>query len=250
VKRTILGILAATSILATPTGAQTNEQSGLSGNLSAFEGDNARANWQAEVEQTERGFRIGNPDAEVSLIEFISYTCGHCATFALEGEGALDLAFLAPGHMTVEVLPVMRNPIDVTVSMLVACGGPEDFKDRHRMFMTQQETWMAKVSSAPQSQKEGWSRMDAASRISMASALDFDDMLANRGVSRMDITTCLSDDAAAAELIENAFANVTEFGVTGTPSFALDDELLTNVHAWSTLYPALAERFRPENMSE
>ena len=60
-----------------------------------------------------------------------------------------------------------------------------------------------------------------------------------------DINTCLSDDQAALALIRNGSANRDEFGVTGTPSFALDGELLDGVHNWAALYPVLAERFRP-----
>ena len=105
-----------------PQGAQTGTQwgeelpalaqssSGQSGTLShpfsAFGGDGRRASWHAEVERTARGHRIGNPDAEAHLIEFMNYTCRDCARFAREGEGALDLALLAPGHMTLEVRPM------------------------------------------------------------------------------------------------------------------------------------------------
>lgn len=247
-KSTFLGGFAAIAMLAAPASAQsTMGESGnqLSDPRSAFQGSSSRA-WHAQVERTERGHIIGNPDAEASLIEFISYTCVHCASFAREGEGALDLAVLAPGHMTLEVRPVIRNPVDLTVSMLVACGTPETFKDRHRMFLMRQSTWLQKAIEAPQAQRSLWARGDRAARISMASALDFDDMLAARGTSRADITTCLSDDAAAQKLIDNGRADAEEFAVPGTPSFAMDGELLDGVHNWAALYTVIAERFRPD----
>ncbi|KEO87640.1 protein-disulfide isomerase [Erythrobacter sp. JL475] len=256
-RRKFWGFLAAASMIAIPAAAQqtalegaSNGQTELSNPGSAFVGDGRRATWHANVVRTERGFRIGRPDAEAALIEFISYTCGHCASFTREGEGALDLALLAPGHMTVEVRPVIRNAIDLTVSMLVQCGGPDDFKDRHRMYMTRQADWLGKAQNAPQSQQAMWARGDKAARASMASALDLDDMLAERGVSRTDINTCLNDDAAALALIRNGNADRAEFAVAGTPSFALDGQLLTNVHNWAALYPVLAERFRPGNTQE
>lgn len=241
--------------LALPSGSANAQEADeaaanqLKDHPSAFMADGRRAAWQAEVQETPRGHMIGNPKAEASLIEWISYTCGHCATFAREGEAALDLALLAPGHMNVEVRPVIRNSVDLTISMLVKCGGTDGFKDRHRMFLLQQDTWMQKLRTAPQSQKAAWSRADKASRLSMAAGLDFDDMLANKGASRMEITTCLSDDAAAMELIQNGKADREEFVVAGTPSFALDGELLNEVHNWGTLYPVIAERFRPDNSS-
>jgi len=253
-KRVVLTALGALGLtLAGGTSAQeadSNNENQLSDPPSAFIVDKRRASWHAEVEKTERGFMIGNPNAEASLIEWISYTCEHCANFAREGEAALDLALLAPGHMSVEVRPVIRNAIDLTVSLLVQCGGADEFKDRHRMYLLQQDKWLEKARRAPQSQMAAWSRGDKASRISMAASLDLDDMLANRGVSRMEINTCLSDDQTALALLENGTADREDFAVAATPSFALDGKLLDQVHTWGTLYPVIEERFKPQNSSE
>jgi len=248
----ILGAIAAAASLALAPALPATAQDSDSGNQlrdprSAFAPDGRRAAWHAEVERTDRGHRIGNPEAEASLIEFISYTCGHCATFAREGEGALDLALLAPGHMNVEVRPVIRNAIDLTVSLLVACQGPEKFKDSHRLFLMRQDQWLGKARQAPQTQQAIWARGDRAARVNMAQALDLDDMLADRGASMADLRTCLNDDQAALALIRNGNADASEFGVTGTPSFALDGELLNGIHNWAALYPVLAERFRPDS---
>jgi hypothetical protein len=118
------------------------------------------------------------------------------------------------------------------------------------MYLMQQGKWMEKLRNAPQSQLAAWSRADKANRISVASALDLDDMLANRGVSRMEITTCLSDDVVAQKLVQNGVADKEEFAVRGTPSFALDGALLDQVHSWGALYPVIAERFKPKSSSQ
>ncbi|MFU7529202.1 thioredoxin domain-containing protein [Qipengyuania sp. ASV99] len=254
-RKAFLGTLVAVAALVTPASAQTSRNdsdspNGLNNPGSEFVGDGRRAAWHAEVERTDRGYRIGNPEADAALIEFISYTCGHCATFAREGEGALDLALLAPGHLNLEIRPVIRNAIDLTVSLLVACGPVDGFKNRHRMYLMRQDSWMEKARTAPQAQQAIWARGDRDARLNAARALDLDDMLAERGTSMADINTCLADDAAALALIRNGNADRDEFAVPGTPSFALDGELLNEVHTWGALYPVLAERFRPENASE
>jgi len=218
----------------------------LSNPGSAFNGSGRQRSWHADVERTERGYRIGNPDAEASLIEFVSYTCGHCATFTREGEGALDLFLLAPGHLNLEIRPVIRNAIDLTVSMLVQCGEPDGFKNRHRMYMMSQDSWLEKARNSPRSQQAIWARGDTSARLSAARALDLDDMLAERGTSIADVNACLSDDGAALALIEAGRADRAEFAVPGTPSFALDGELLTDIHNWDSLHPILSDRFRPE----
>jgi protein-disulfide isomerase len=199
--------------------------------------------WQADVTETERGHLIGNPDAEVRLTEFISYTCPHCADFARDGEQALDLALVAPGQMALEVRSVIRNWLDTTVSLLVQCGDPAGFKDRHRLFLYTQDEWLGRARNAPQMQLANWARGDAAARLSAARALDLDDTLVNKGMSLPEINACLADDAAAKRLADNTAADKAELGVPGTPSFALDGKLLEKVHSWPALATALRERF-------
>ncbi len=245
-KTAILGAFVAASALCLPASAQDRgSENQLSDPRSAFEGSSGKA-WHAEVARTERGHIIGNPEAEAALIEFISYTCTDCAAFARQGEGALDLALLAPGHLTLEVRPVIRNALDLTISLLVQCGEPSGFKDRHRMFLMRQDTWLSKAQSAPAGQRAIWERGGPTARLNAAQALDFDDMLIARGVPRVEINRCLRDNRAAQALIENGDADGEEFENLAVPSFALDGELLANVHTWDALYPVIVERFRPD----
>lgn len=245
-KLTSTGALVAALICSIPVAAQERGQD-LSNPDSAFVDTTRKGNWHAVIEETDRGFLIGNPRADVRLIEFVSYTCGHCANFAVEGEPALDLALLMPGEMNLEVRSVIRNALDLTVSLLVACGDTSKFKDRHRAFMTSQSQWLAKARQSPASQQAIWARGDRNARMNMASSLDLDDKLVKSGQSIAEVNACLMDDAAARALIDNGNADAAEFKVTGTPSFALDGKLLEGVHNWSALYPVLSERFKPGN---
>ena len=204
-----------------------------------------RNNWQATIARTERGYLIGNPKAKSTMIEFISYTCPHCADFAGEGENGLDLTLVSPGKMSLEVRSFIRNPLDLAASLLVACGPVSGFKDRHRLLMSTQNTWLEKARNAPRSQLEVWFRADADARVHAASALGLIDMLAKGGQSRSELTACLMDDKAALKLIDDSDADRKDFGVPGTPSFALDGKLLPNVHNWQALYPVLSAHFTP-----
>lgn len=229
---------AALALLSGPATAQQN----LANPDSAFVPQGKPGNWQAIIKRTERGHLIGNPKAEVQLIEFVSYTCGHCADFAARGEPALDLAALAPGKIGLEVRPVIRNALDLTVSLLAQCGDPAGFKDRHRALMLSQGEWLGKVRNAPQSQQAIWARGDKASRMNAASALGLTEMLVRRGQSVAVLNACVVNDVAAQKLIENGQADTAEFAVPGTPSFALDGKLLNAVHDWDALEAVLSAR--------
>jgi protein-disulfide isomerase len=246
IKPLLLSAAAATLALATePTAAQQS----LASPDSDFVAKDNPGNWQTTIKRTERGHLIGNPEADAQLIEFVSYTCGHCASFTANGEPVLELAALAPGKMGLEVRPVIRNALDLTVSLLAQCGDPAGFKDRHRTLMLSQGEWLGKVRNAPQTQQAIWARGDKASRMNAASALGLTQMLVEGGGSVATLDACVMDDAAAQKLIDNGRADNTEFGIPGTPSFALDGKLLTNVHSWDALYPVLSARFMPESQS-
>jgi protein-disulfide isomerase len=235
---------AAAAALALATGPTAAQQS-LASPDSDFVAKDNPGNWQTTITRTARGHQIGNPEAEAQVIEFVSYTCGHCANFTANGEPALELAGLAPGKVRLEVRPVIRNALDLTLSLLAACGDPAGFKGRHRALMLSQGEWMGKARAAPQSQQAMWGRADKASRMNAASALGLTAMLEARGQSRSELDACVMDDAAAKALLANGEADYTEFSVSSTPSFALDGKLLNEVHSWDALYPVLNARLTP-----
>lgn len=235
-----MALAASLAALAAPATAQSQD---LSNPDSSFVDTTPAKAWQAEITETERGHLIGNPEADLQLTEFISYTCPHCADFAREGEQALDIALVAPGRLGIEVRPVIRNWLDLTVSLLVQCGDVAGFKERHTLFLYTQDRWLGRAANAPRSQQAAWARADATARLSAARALDLDDTLVNKGLTLPEINACLMDDAAAKRLAANAAADRAELGVSGTPSFAIGDELLESVHSWPALRKALEVRY-------
>lgn len=246
-----LFLSAAAVLLALATGParahQPQQQKDLSRPASSLPPSQpSRSNWPATIARTPRGHLIGNPEAETRLIEFISYTCPHCADFAARGEPALELAVLAPGKVSVEVRPVIRNGIDLAVTLLAQCGDPAGFKTRHSALMLGQPEWLGKARNAPATQQQIWMRGDKAGRANAAAALGLVAMLTRRGQSQAELDACLADDTAARALVENGLADKGETGVASTPSFAIDGKLLEGVHNWEALYPVLSARLAPK----
>lgn len=226
---------------ATPSAAQSlaNPRSELIDNLPAQP-------WLSVTERTEKGHRTGNPDAEAHLIAFISYSCSGCAQFARRGDGSLDLAAVGPGHISIEVRPVIRNSVDLVASLLAQCGEPSGFPQRHRALLYSQDSWWTKAERAPQSQKAIWDRRTPNARINAAMALNFDDTMRDLGLSSAQMSRCLRDEATAQKIIANDKADRVTFAITGTPSFALDGETLEGAKDWPTLASALQAHFRPK----
>lgn len=206
--------------------------------------------WHATVNVAERAHSIGNPEAEMRLTEFVSYSCSHCADFAVQGEPALQLVYVGQGRLVREVRSVIRNPIDLVATMLVQCGPTDRFIRNHAMFLRSQSDWLPVAERATSAQIARWTISDAsAARRNIASDLDFYTLMERRGYDRPTIDRCLADAPLAKRLMDNSAADREEFKVQGTPSFAIDGVLLDDVHSWSALEPVLQSRYeKPETV--
>lgn len=198
------------------------------------------ANWMAAVAVTPAGSHVfGNPAAAVKLTEFVSYTCPHCAHFETEAGGALKIAYIRSGKVSVEIRNLVRDPIDLTVAMLTNCGTKDKFAINHGMFMRAQDTWIKPMMSASAAQRTRWTTGDLGARNrAIASDFKFYEMMATRGYDRPAIDRCLADGAMAQRLAKQT-EDATNLGVTGTPSFAINGSLLAGTHEWSILKPQL-----------
>lgn len=201
----------------------------------------AAQNWNAEYAQTERGHRIGNPEAPIQLIEFVSYTCPHCAHFERDAEAELRYFYIHEGHAAVEVRHVLRNMVDIAIALTTECGPSEDFFDNHRMFLVTHDQWMARGRALSDAQRARWESGSFPSRMrAIASDLDIYEMMEPRGLTRTQLDTCLSNQARAEALYASTQAGANEYGVQGTPSFVVNGNLLEGVHNWEALKSVLA----------
>src|SRR3546814_21057791 len=65
--------------------------------------------WTRTVTQTAAGsFVMGNPAAPVKLIEYLSYTCPHCAAFSAESAAVLRGRMVKSGKVSPELRKIGR----------------------------------------------------------------------------------------------------------------------------------------------
>lgn len=197
-------------------------------------------NWSATVEARDSGHVLGNPDAPTKLVEYMSYTCSHCAEFARTGEPVVKLFLVPKGNVSFEIRHLLRDPIDLTAALLTHCGETDKFLGNHEAIMSRQESWMAISRKATQAQRTRWSfGTNAARWRAIASDLGFYDIMEDRGYSRAALDKCLSDEAKANTLADTSARDAGTFNIPGTPSFVLDGALLEGVHSWEALKPVV-----------
>jgi protein-disulfide isomerase len=204
-------------------------------------GQTPRSNWDSEVVETEAGHRVGNPDAKVKLVEFFSYTCPHCAEFARQGEAPIKLAYLAPGKISVEYRHLIRDPVDLTVGVLVNCGPASKFPGNHETFLLGQSRWIAPAARATAAQQQRWRTPGAVGRRAIATDLGFYPMMERRGYTRTAVDRCLADEAMVQRLAETSAREWDRPGVDSTPSFAINGVVLPGTHTWAALERQLEE---------
>ncbi len=202
-----------------------------------------KANWTATVTVQPDGTHVlGNPKAKVKLDEFVSYTCSHCANFEKQADATLRLAYVQPGKLSVRVVHLVRDPVDMTVAMLTNCGDPAGFFKRHSIFLHAQDKWLPQMRNATEAQRTRWTSGDTAARFrAIAGDLGFYALMAPRGYTRTAVDRCLADDAMSQRIAAQSAA-ARELGVPGTPSFAIGGALLDSVHDWPALEGAIKER--------
>ena len=193
------------------------------------------SNWNTVVAETDGGHRIGNPDAKVKLVEYISYTCPHCAQFAREGEAPLKLVYVTPGQMSLEIRHLIRDPVDLTATMLANCGPAEKFVQNHSAFMLGQARWIGPLTSATQAQQVRWRTKGVAGRRAIAGDFGFYKLMEGRGYRRAEVDRCLADEAMATKLATNSDKDWRKPGIDGTPAFSINGIVMPGTHSWAGL---------------
>ena len=206
-------------------------------------GSEKKGNWGAMVTETEGGHLIGNPNAQGRLVEFMSYTCSHCAEFARTGDGAIKLLYVPTGKVSYEIRHLIRDPIDLTAALAAQCGAPGKFPANHEALILRHGEWMAKEGKMTQAQMARWNFGSFGSRAqAIASDLDFYEIMETRGYSRSALDQCLTDETKARAIAEQSAADVKTFGLRGTPTFIMGGKTL-DAHDWQTLQPILDKLF-------
>lgn len=202
-----------------------------------------RPAWTNTVVQTEAGgHRMGNPSAKAAVIEFSSYTCSHCANFHKQSNAQMQLAYVSPGKVSVEVRHVLRNPVDLAAALTAECGSEAKFFGNHNALLGSQELWLKRLEGTTEATQVRWRSGTMGERMrAIASDADFYSLMAKRGYDRVTLDRCLSDEASAKRIAQQSTASSDAFNVQGTPSFALNGKLLDSVHSWDSLQKAIAD---------
>jgi protein-disulfide isomerase len=199
--------------------------------------------WTEVVEKTAEGYRMGNPNAPIKLVEYGSRTCPTCGMFGREGVQPLMSKYVSTGKVSFEFRDFMvHGAPDMAAALLGACGGTGPFFPILEQMYVNQASYLEPLEAASKDQAfiaglEG--KPPAGIAISWAEKLGLIDFVKQRGIPEAKARQCLSDPqafAAMAKLTEDAGASGK---VTGTPTFLINDQPVAGVLTWAQLEPEL-----------
>lgn len=200
----------------------------------------ASGKWLSTVTVTSSGSHIlGNPAAPNKIVEYLSYTCGHCADFEMKEAPTLKAQYVATGKASLEVRNYVLNSIDLTAAMLARCGGKGKFFGNQRHLFATQPVWFGKtknISAATQAKLK--SEDYAGFMIGVFDEIGLGPIMQQRGITPAQAKVCLADKAALNNILAMTDAG-SAAGVRGTPSFMVNGVLQDHIHSFAELKAAL-----------
>ncbi len=150
---------------------------------------------------------LGEADAPVTVIEYASTTCGHCAAVHEESWDQLKTNYIDTGRIRFILREFPTAPAVVAVAgfQLARCGGatPEQYYARVGELFRQQQATFASGS------------MDGVRRkfVEIGGAV---------GLTEEQVLACIADTDGAADRMRANGESAQQFGVTGTPTFIIN----------------------------
>ena len=145
--------------------------------------------------------------AKVTVIEYASPTCGHCAAWQAEVGPAFEDKYIKTNKVRFILREIPTPPADIATAgvLLARCAGPDKYFDVMHELMANQPEWMS-GSITPR-----------ASLIKTANAF---------GINEQQFTACITDEKAIAALDTRVRA-ATAAGVGGTPTFVVNGKTIS-----------------------
>lgn len=182
--------------------------------------------------------RTGDHRAKHVLVEYISYTCSHCANFAQASATPIK-SYINSGKVKVEYRSLIRDPFDFAAALLAHCGTAPQFIGNHDYLLAKQNEWMNNAKNATPAQQNGWMQGTYTQRLTaIANDIGLITMMQSRGITPAQARTCLASEIKQSQLLAMT-EEADKLGINATPYFMLDGKKLDDVHDWTTVKATL-----------
>ena len=153
---------------------------------------------------------LGNPDAEVTIIEFASYTCPHCARFHADVWPALKAEYIDTGKVRFVYREVYFDAYGLWAALVARCGGEMRYFGISDILYEEQNVWARGADATAVA--------DNLRRIGRRA-----------GMTDEELNQCLTDREMATAMMQVYQEGMEEYGIQGTPSFVINGTTYSNM---------------------
>lgn len=153
---------------------------------------------------------MGAEDAPVTLIEYASFTCPHCASFHTGAFKEIKKNYIDTGKVRLIYREVYFDRFGLWASMIARCGGAEKFFGITDLMYKGQADW-SRAGGVPEIVGE----LRKIGRLA--------------GLDDTQLEACLQDADKAQTLVAWYQKNAEADDITSTPSFVLNGRKLSNM---------------------
>ncbi|MBE1294441.1 MAG: thioredoxin domain-containing protein [Rhodobacteraceae bacterium] len=153
---------------------------------------------------------MGSEDAPITIIEYASFTCPHCASFHENVLEPLKADYVDTGKVKFVFRDVYFDRYGLWASMVARCGGQEKFFGMTDILMKTQKEWTR-----------------AGDPVAISDSLRKTGRLA--GLEDDQLQACLQDEDKAKALVAWFQENAAADDVNSTPTLIIDGEKHSNM---------------------
>ena len=164
---------------------------------------------------------LGDPNAPVTIVEYASLTCPHCAQFHTDVLPELKEKYIVPGKVRLVYRDFPLDQRALEAAMLAECVGPDRYFGFLDVLFQTQSNW---------AQAEGLAELKGLGRLA--------------GMSEEQMQQCLENQQLGDRILQTRLDAQDKYGVSSTPSFVIDGELHAgsrSVEDFSSLIDPLLE---------
>jgi protein-disulfide isomerase len=179
-------------------------------------------------------FIIGDKDAPVVLVEYLSQTCSHCAEYKATILPKLEETFVKTGKLKIVLRELHRNPIDIAASVIGRCMGRDSFIPFTNMLLENQATWLGREDQ----------NIEAGLK----------EMARRAGLQGADFDACIKDPKSkdlGMKLAKRTQCDAENHEITATPTLFLNGTRLQGAEtAFASLDTKIREALKKAGVAE
>lgn len=165
---------------------------------------------------------LGAETAPVTMLEYASFTCSHCAAFHKDVFPKLKAEYIDTGKVRFAQRDVYFDEPGLWAGILARCGGDDKYYAVGSMLMDEQGTWLnAKTGD------------ELAANLRKIGA--------KAGMTDAQMEACWTDQKAVESLVATFQKNAVADKIEGTPTFIINGETVRNA-PWEELKAKIDEK--------